>query len=135
MVAALLSAGMSVTAAETLPQGASPLPAAPSNLNAVAVSAEEVSLSWNDNSADERGFIVERSEDGISWDDIGALQANAGVYLDTGLEPDTRYVYRVSSSTGDGEYSASNEDAVVTPPVMDFTLDSGDLQIGAIFLR
>ena len=110
-------------------------PAAPSNLNAVAVAADSVSLSWYDNSADERGFHVQRSEDGISWETIGNPGANSGEFVDTALQPETRYQYRVLSYNLKGESGASNLDAVVTPPLLDFHLDSGDFHVSAIVSR
>jgi len=96
-----------------------PQPAAPSNLNAVAAAAKEVSLSWYDNSSDERGFTIQRSEDGISWDTIAELGANTGDYRDLDLEPESRYVYRVHAFNEVGESDASNQDSVMTPPQLD----------------
>ena len=128
LLLALAGTGLSDAAAED-----TPLPVAPSNLNAVVVSADEVSLSWYDNSTDERGFTVERSEDGMSWENIGSPPAGTGEFRDTALEPETRYLYRVFSYNTNGESSSSNEDTVLTPPLMDFQLDSGDIRVGAIF--
>ena len=107
-------------------------PAAPSNLTVVAVSANEVNLSWYDNAVDERGYTVQRSEDGISWDTVGKLSRDAGEFRDMALGPETHYVYRVFSHNSSGKSAASNQDAVVTPPLMDLTLDSTDFQVGSI---
>ena len=92
-----------------------PVLAAPSNLNAIATSAHEVSLSWYDNSTDERGFYIRRSLDGISWDNVGNLSADAGEFRDAGLDPDTLYMYRVFAYNSSGESQASNRDTAATP--------------------
>ena len=124
----LALSGAAVAWGEHMPQ-----PAAPSNLNAVAAAANEVSLSWYDNSSHEQGFTIQRSEDGISWDTIAELGANTGEYRDLDLEPETRYLYRVHAFNGVGESDASNQDTVVTPPQLDFQLDRNQFQMGAIF--
>jgi hypothetical protein len=105
----LCSASSFTLAAETA------LPEAPSNLNVVVMSAGMVSLSWYDNSADERGFYIQRSVDGISWEQIHTLDANAGEYRDAGLNPGTTYMYQVFAYNYDGESLASNRDAAITP--------------------
>lgn len=106
---------------------------APSNLNAVAVSADEVSLSWYDNSVSERGFLVERSEDGINWETVAEVAPDSGEYRDVNLAAGTRYQYRVTSFNSLANSGSSNTDTVVTPPLMDFQLDSGHFQVGAAF--
>ena len=106
---------------------------APSNLNAVAVSPDEVSLSWYDNSVSEHGFIVQRSEDGLSWETIAEVGADSGEFRDVNLSAETRYQYRVTSFSGQANSASSNTDIVVTPPLMDFLLDSEHVQVGTTF--
>lgn len=70
-------------------------PAAPEGLAAMATSASQIALTWND-VASETGFIVERSPDGISgW--MAVLSTPAGVTgaIDTGLPAATPVFYRV----------------------------------------
>ena len=71
-------------------------PAAPSNLNAEAVSGSEIKLTWTDKSDNETGFIVERGvSEGGPYSELPAVGANVTELVDTGLNPDTTYYYRV----------------------------------------
>ncbi|HMC28502.1 MAG TPA: fibronectin type III domain-containing protein, partial [Verrucomicrobiae bacterium] len=56
--------------------GGAGIPAAPSGLIAAATSSNRVSLTWQDNSTIETGFILERSTNGTSFIQIGAFPAN-----------------------------------------------------------
>ena len=89
-------------------------PAAPTNLNVVTVSSAEVSLSWYDNSQDERGYYVQRSQDGLVWENLDTLDANSGEYRDVGLDPATRYTYRVFAFNARGESRSSNQGSAIT---------------------
>ncbi len=72
-----------------------PPPAAPSDLKTVAISTNEITLDWHDNSGIESGFKIERSLDGNEFSQIDTVAANVITYADQGLAPDTRYIYRV----------------------------------------
>lgn len=78
-------------------------PAAPSGLAATAIGGI-VSLTWADNSNNESGFLVERSDDGGgTWNEVA--RASYPAYTDRGLEPTTSYRYQVSAYNTVG-YSA-----------------------------
>jgi len=90
-------------------------PAAPSDLTATAIGPNRIALGWTDNSGNEDGFKIERKEgDTGSWQEIVQVGANSTTYLDTGLQPDTTYYYRVRAfnATGDSDYS--NEASATT---------------------
>ena len=53
-----------------LSNDAIPLPSAPTNLSASAVSTSQINLSWTDNASNETGFRIERSPDGTSFTEI-----------------------------------------------------------------
>jgi hypothetical protein len=92
-------------------------PDAPTNLDATAVSKTQIDLSWQDNSADESAFHIERSPDGSTgWTEIGTVGANEVSYSDTGLDCGTTYHYRVRAfRDSDGQYSGySNVDDAAT---------------------
>ena len=91
------------------------MPTAPTDLRVIATAADQVSLSWSDNAVDERGFYVQRSEDGISWENIGRVDANSQAYSDVGLNPETMYFYRVFAYNSSGESKTSNRDVASTP--------------------
>ncbi len=80
-------------------------PASPTNLTARAVSSQEISLTWEDNSNNETNFLIQRSEDGTTWSNVGAVDANATSYLDQGLLPATTYYYRIRSENWEASSS------------------------------
>lgn len=75
-------------------------PAAPSNLSIVSVSGGDVSLAWNDNSDDEKGFKMQRQLAGGTWHGIWHTRDTTR-YTDPGLDPGT-YCYRIRSYNDDG---------------------------------
>lgn len=93
------------------------VPSAPTNLSSSATS-DYISLSWTDNSNDEDGFYVYRSQSsGTSTTDytqIVDLSSNTTSYDDTGLLDGERYYYRVTAYRGNTESDVSNETNSVT---------------------
>ena len=85
------------------------LPNMPSNLAASVVSSTQINLSWSDNSANESGFRIERSKDGISFTEIAAVGANTNTFSSTGLIKNTKYYYRVRAYNiaGNSPYSTT----------------------------
>jgi hypothetical protein len=81
-------------------------PAAPSGLTA-AVSGTTVDLAWQDNSANEDGFRVERRVGGGAWSQIATTAANVTAYSDTTGASGTSYEYRVSAFGPGGTSSPS----------------------------
>ena len=90
-----------------------PEPYVPSNLNATAISSEEIELTWDDNSVDEKGFYVYRKDNG-DYRRIVTLDANTTFYEDSNLDPQTTYWYLVSSYNDGGESELSNEAVATT---------------------
>jgi RHS repeat-associated protein len=79
------------------------LPASPTNLVATATSSSQINLSWTDNSSDETSFQIERStSESSGYSVVGTTSANASTYSSTGLQPGTRYYFRVSAVNGNG---------------------------------
>jgi hypothetical protein len=66
-------------------------------LIATAISAEQIDLTWTDHSADEDGFEIERSLDGVNWpsEPTATVGPNVENYSDMGLTNKTTYYYRV----------------------------------------
>jgi fibronectin type 3 domain-containing protein len=101
----------------TASTAAIPAPAAPTGLQATAVSVPRVDLSWTDQSGNETGFEVERKAGAEAYARIAELGANVTTYADAGVGPDTVYTYRVRAC-GEGGCSAfSNEASATTLPV------------------
>ena len=90
-------------------------PAAPSNLTATAASSSRINLTWQDNSSDETGFLIERKTGaGGIWAQIGTAAANATSYIDNGLAGNTTYYYRVEATGAGGASCYSNEASATT---------------------
>ncbi|MCC2667927.1 MAG: putative secreted protein, partial [Armatimonadetes bacterium] len=101
------------TASGTTPVGPTP----PSSLQAVAVSTSRINLTWADNSADETGFIVERSTNGgLSFTQRASLAPNVTSWPDTGLAAGTTYTYQVRAAVTGGCSAASNQVSATTQP-------------------
>lgn len=89
---------------------------APSNLRGSSPAFDRVNLEWDDNSANEAGFAVERrTEPDGAFAEITRTGPGAVSFADTGLSAQTTYTYRVRAFFGDGQLSAySNEFSVST---------------------
>lgn len=103
-------------------------PTAPSLLVATAATDEiSISLTWQDNSADETGFEILRSTGTGTTNLIPIDQVIAGItaYNDTNVDPSTTYVYQVRAFNFAGVSTASNSDEATTiaeavePPLLD----------------
>jgi len=71
-------------------------PNAPSSLAATAVSIRQINLTWNDNSTDESGVLIERKIGaGGTYSQIDAVEADVTSYSDVGLAASTNHYYRV----------------------------------------
>lgn len=74
------------------------IPAAPTNLNAV-VSGSSVTLTWNDHSSGETGFVIERAlqpnrKETAVWEQVGEVGMNETIFVDASVESET-YIYRI----------------------------------------
>ena len=91
-------------------------PSPPSNVFARVVSQGQIDLIWKDNSDNELGFSVERSEhaDG-GFKEVGRVPANKNIYSDKSVEKNTTYYYRIRAisengrSIFDGAYQKTEE--------------------------
>lgn len=83
--------------------------APPTELDVSVGAVGELLLSWQDNSAGEAGYRIERSLDpGTNFVEIGTTAADTTTYADAALIAAIRYYYRVrafSASAGNSGYS------------------------------
>jgi hypothetical protein len=115
MLFLLNSAGVpSIARIVQLSNDAAPVPAAPTNLTASAVSTSQINLAWTDNASSESGFRIERSANGTSFTEINTVGGNVTTYADTGLNPSTQYWYRVRAYNGSGPSGYSNQTSTTT---------------------
>jgi hypothetical protein len=83
-------------------------PAAPSGVAVTSIARRSVGLAWADNSANEDGFRIERSDAGGPFAWLRDAAANTTATLDAGLAPNMVYTWRVrafSTLTGDSAWS------------------------------
>jgi hypothetical protein len=73
-----------------------PPPNAPSNARITHATENTLYLAWNDNSNDERHFLVNFGKAGGSTQTV-SLNANVTARAFSGLDPDTRYCFRVQA--------------------------------------
>lgn len=98
------------------------IPNPPINPAASAVSSLQINVSWSDNSLNETGFKIERSQNNSTWTEIALVGANVSCYQNTtGLTASTIYFYRIRSynNAGNSAYTlvvnATTQGAAVPP--------------------
>jgi len=95
-------------------------PETPTGLNAVAVSSNQINLSWTYNSNKEAGFKIERKTGtGGTYNEIADVLANITAYSDTGRTPGTTYYYKIRAYNfvGDSAYgNEANATTLTAPP-------------------
>jgi hypothetical protein len=73
------------------------IPAAPTNLTAVTASATSIRLSWNHNTANLAGFVLEYSTDRALWIPVEPFPPDQKGSLFTDLTPRKTYYFRVKA--------------------------------------
>jgi len=110
------SAYSNTVEATTLPKA----PVAPANLTVIVASFSRLNLAWQDKSANEDSFKIERasasSAQAGTFVEIAKLPANATAFADTGLSASTPYFYRVRASNTGGQSPYSNDANATTNP-------------------
>lgn len=85
-------------------------PAAPSNLAASLVTSMTMRLTWQDNSADETAFLLERRLlPGGAWEAVMSLAADTTVFDAAGLLANAEYGWRVRAQGAQANSGYSNE--------------------------
>jgi hypothetical protein len=94
---------------------------APTNLAASSTVANDIHLTWTNNSADAIGFDIQRSLDGNAFGSIGTAPGNATAYDDTAFSVSSSFYYRVRAITNAGATGPSNVvfGQALTPPSSD----------------
>lgn len=87
-----------------------------SELTATALNSRMIQLDWEDNSSDEEGYEIEVQVWNGRFIQTAKVDADVVSYVDrVGIDPETRYVYRVRPYRGTDRSPYSNEASVVTP--------------------
>ncbi len=108
-------------------------PAMPLDLRASIESPASVRLTWHDTSTSETAFVIERSTDGLAWEQHAHLAPNSTSYLDSDLNCATRYSYRVRAQNAAAASLPTTAASITTIACApgdcnrDTRLDAGDL--------
>ena len=120
------------------------IPATPVMLAAHPSTPGRVRLSWQEDSDNEDGFLIERSVDGLTWTEAGFAVVNSTEFLDSGLEAGRLYFYRIGTVNMAGKSRPSNiasaraGDAPVTETFVGGTLSESTAwnpSMGIIYVR
>lgn len=84
------------------------LPMAPNALTATPITSTRVQLAWHDNSNDETGFHIERSQNEGPFLNIGTVGPNVTTFVNSDLAVGPTYAYRVAAFSGVGQSPYSN---------------------------
>ncbi len=86
-------------------------------VSASSIQAVDIPLTWNDNSDNEKGFIVERSVDGGEFAQVGATEENVNKFTDADVPLGKQLTYRVYAFNdyGDSGYSNTVTEATFPP--------------------
>ncbi len=108
-VKAFNAAGESLYSTTSTTTPAPSPPAAPAGVVLRVISGTQLRISWN-NVLDETGYLVERrTDDPLSWQQVGSVGANLLMFDDTAVQAGLQYWYRIRSFNAVGTSAASAE--------------------------
>ena len=91
------------------------IPLTPTNLSAQVISTPaQVNLNWTDNSTNEEGFKIERKISSGAYNFIGQINKDITNFIDTSVQPNTTYTYRVYSYNSAGASRTYTNEVTVT---------------------
>jgi hypothetical protein len=90
----------------------------PSGLTAINASPSQIKLSWTDNSDDETAFAIWRKGDTSDWTRVGVVPPNVTTFVDSGLTPGSRFIYRVRAISNLVPSSWTNVVSLATPDAL-----------------
>ena len=108
---------LDVGALMAVPPNTLAAPNAPADLQSFAGAGGRIDLKWTDQSANELGFAIERSNGGQPYVLVATVGANLTNYSDWTVSANTAYSYRVRAYNPGGSSSYPNSVSVTTPNV------------------
>lgn len=90
-------------------------PKTPSGFTATVISKSKVALSWEDNSTNENGFVIERRQGLGAWSLVANLPENTKAFSDNSVSSGRTYSYRLYAYNSVGNSSATSSVTVSTP--------------------
>jgi hypothetical protein len=92
------------------------VPDPPENLTAELTGPDEARLSWAPRGSDATEFRIERRDGDGGFQARGTVDGASTAFVDSGLQADTRYTYRVRACNASGCSDFSNEATAETAP-------------------
>lgn len=89
-----------------------PAPVGAPTLALTQISSNRVVVQWDYPATNELGFKIERSTNGVNFQQVGATVANATNCIEYGLAVDMTYYYRVRAFNGAGHSPYSNVSSI-----------------------
>ncbi len=114
---------------------------APTNLVAIKNVADttNVDLTWDDNSSNELGFIIQRAvgdSDAVTvYTNIDTVGADITAYTDTTVSDTTTYTYRVYGYNSELVSDFSNKAEITTPVPVELTSFTANISDGKVVLN
>ena len=100
---------------------------APTSLAVKRDTSAEIILTWNDNSSNEDGYLIERRiNSDSSYTLLDTLKASGNTYVDKNIELALSYVYRVKAYTKFCSSGYSNEASLAGVPGVPALLEPGE---------
>jgi hypothetical protein len=93
---------------------AADVPSIPQVSNIGPISFDQIIINWDQVDPLTSKILIEKSLDGITWNNLVYLDPEIDQYIDTGLNADTGYRYRIRGINGVGSGSAGSHYYVVT---------------------
>jgi hypothetical protein len=91
-----------------------PLPDAPSDLTATALSSSKIHLTWTDNANSENGFRIERKTGSGAFLEVATVGPNVTTFTNAGLQALTTYTFRVRAYNAAGTSAYTNQASATT---------------------
>jgi pimeloyl-ACP methyl ester carboxylesterase len=105
-------------------------PAAPSNLQANALSSSQIHLTWQDNSSNETGFAI---YDGSNF--VANVSANTISYTADALDPESYHCYHIYAFNSYGDSPWTDWACTTTNPALEFISQMGGFYGEAVVVR
>lgn len=94
---------------------ASSVPTAPVDLAASTVSSNQINLTWVNSAINAQQFLIERKPGAAgTYQQVASVDVTVTSYMDTGLDTNTQYYYRVRAHNSAGNSDYSNETNATT---------------------
>ncbi|PQV51491.1 putative secreted protein (Por secretion system target) [Jejuia pallidilutea] len=85
------------------------VPLTPTNLSSIVLSTKKIEITWDDNATNEEAYKLERKTATSEFEEIAVLGTNISGFVDSDLNAETEYTYRVRAYNEFGHSLYSDE--------------------------